>query len=202
MKLTLPGIDAQLKMAPPFRSKLLEIHKYKIKKAKRAAVMVLFYPDFSQQIKLVLILRSDYQGIHANQIGFPGGKPNNEDGNLLETALRETREEIGILESSVKIAGSLTSLYIPPSNFNVFPFVGFLNDTPQFVLQAKEVKAIIEVPLDSLISDKNIIHTTVAKYDSQFETVPAFKFNDYKVWGATAMILAELKTLIQGNLKK
>ena len=127
--LPLPAQVSQLKMLPPFRLELIEMSKDKMKRANRAGVMALFYPDKRQQTKLVLILRNTYNGVHSGQIGFPGGKFQPNDVSLEKTAIRETSEEIGIPEQSIEIIKQLTEVYIPPSNFYVQPFLGIIKDT-------------------------------------------------------------------------
>jgi len=122
-KLPLPAETSQFKMAPPFRLELLKKYKAAMKNAKQSAVLALFYPDLDMQTKLALILRKTYKGVHSAQIGFPGGKVEEEDENLEFTAVRETHEEIGVLPSHITVIKELTQVYIPPSNFNVQPFL-------------------------------------------------------------------------------
>ena len=193
----LPAEASQFKMVPPFRQELLKKQKEAIKKAKKAGVLALFYPDVNQQTTLVLILRKTYRGVHSAQVGFPGGKIEKQDHSLEATALRETYEEIGVPVHNVEVLRQLTEVYIPPSNFYVQPFIGISKITPIFVKQDDEVEAVIEVPLQHFFDERVIISKKVStSYKSDVE-VPAFKLNDYVVWGATAMILSEIKDLLK-----
>ncbi len=195
--LPLPAQVSQLKMSPPFRLELIEMSNDKMKRANRAGVMALFYPDKRQQTKLVLILRNTYNGVHSGQIGFPGGKFQPNDVSLEKTAIRETSEEIGIPEQSIEIIKQLTEVYIPPSNFYVQPFLGIIKDTPTFFKQDDEVEEIIEVLLNHLFNEVNVINTSVeTSYKVKVE-VPAYKLNGHIVWGATAMMLSEIKDLLK-----
>ncbi|AXT19589.1 NUDIX domain-containing protein [Flavobacteriaceae bacterium AU392] len=195
--LPLPGEVSQLKMSPPFRKKLLEEQKDKIKEAKRAGVIALFYPDNRELTKLVLILRKTYEGVHSAQIGFPGGKYENGDKTIKDTAIRETFEEIGVPITQIEIIKELTQVYIPPSNFYVQPFLGILKDSPEFIKQEDEVELIIEVNLDDLLDEKVVATKSVPTSYNKNIKVPTFTFNNYIVWGATAMILSEIKDLLK-----
>lgn len=135
-------------------------------------------------------------------MGFPGGKPELSDQNLEATAVRETWEEIGVLKDHIKLLFPLTELYIPPSNFIVFPFVGFTDATPDFKLQPSEVESIIEIPLNDVLDDSKRIFSLVSTSYGPKVNVPAFNFEGHIVWGATAMILMELIHLLNSILKK
>jgi len=199
-KLTLPAQISQFKMSPPFRLELIEMHKEKMKDASRAGVMALFYPDENQQTKLVLILRNTYNGVHSAQICFPGGKFEIQDVSLEKTAKRETSEEIGIPVENIEVLKQLTDVYIPPSNFYVQPFLGVLKKTPAFNKQDDEVEELIEVSLNHLFNDDNVIRTVVeTSYNIKVE-VPAYKLNGHIVWGATAMMLSEIKDLLKNAM--
>ena len=193
----LPAETSQFKMSPPFRRDLIKQYKERMKEAKRAGVMALFYPDNSKQTHLVLILRKTYKGVHSAQIGFPGGKYEDDDKTLEQTAIRETWEEIGVLSHQVKVVKQMTEVYIPPSNFYVQPFIGISHNTPNFIKQDDEVEAIIEVPLQHFLSEKQVITKTVSTSYSVDVEVSAFKLNNHVVWGATAMMLSEIKDLLK-----
>lgn len=193
----LPAQVSQFKMAPPLRLELLEKNKEAIKFAKRAGVLALFYPDVFQKTNLVLILRKSYEGVHSAQVGFPGGKLEPDDDSLEHAALRETYEEIGVPVHDIEVISALTEVYIPPSNFYVQPYLGFSNKTPRFIKDENEVEAIIEISLGHFIDDNMVISKRVStSYKVEVE-VPAFSLNGHVVWGATAMILSEIKDLLK-----
>jgi len=195
--LPLPGQISQLKMSPPYREKLMALQKDKIKDAKKAAVMALFYPNTANEASIILILRKTYKGVHSAQVGFPGGKAEQNDDSLKETALRETEEEIGVPISSIKVLKALTQVYIPPSNFYVHPFIGFCDKTPEFVKQDSEVESLLEIAVHDLLSETNVTSKKVStKYDLEVN-VPAYHLIGHLVWGATAMMLSEVKDLLK-----
>jgi len=193
----LPAESSHFKMVPPFRQKLLKKQQKAIKLAKYAAVLALFYPDNNQQTKLILILRKTYKGVHSAQVAFPGGKLDNQDKSLKETALREAFEEVGVPTDTVEIIKTLSQVYIPPSNFYVQPFIGITKKTPKFIKQDDEVEKLIEVDLDEFLDDKSVITKLVKTSYSVEVEVPAFNLNRYAVWGATAMMLSEVKDLLK-----
>ena len=184
--------DAHLKMAPLERVQYLQNYDYSAQNPKASAVLSLFYPK-NDLAHLLLIVRSSYPGVHSSQIAFPGGKKELEDLNLQETALREANEEVGISPTEIEIVKQWSDLYIPPSNFMVSAFMGISQQPQNFVLQPDEVSGIIELPVNDLLNDslvQNVRMTT--SYATDIE-VPAFVINDHIVWGATAMILSEIK---------
>jgi len=193
----LPAESSHFKMVPPFRQELLKKQQEAIKLAKYAAVLALFYPDNNQQTKLILILRKTYKGVHSAQVAFPGGKLDNQDKSLKETALREAFEEVGVPTDTVEIIKTLSQVYIPPSNFYVQPFIGITKKTPKFIKQDDEVEKLIEVDLDEFLDDKSVITKLVKTSYSVEVEVPAFNLNRYAVWGATAMMLSEVKDLLK-----
>ena len=195
-KLALPGEQAHLDMAPIER--IIELKRLAAarKTAREAAVLALFYPSPSNQTHFVLILRKTYKGVHSAQVGFPGGKRESSDRDFAETALRETEEEVGVPRSQVRLIKELTEVYIPPSNFVVKPYLGLTTSQPHFVLQEEEVEAIIEVPLSELMNDSVLVEQTLSTSYATNIRVPAFRLQQHTVWGATAMMLSELRQLL------
>ncbi|GGD35438.1 NUDIX hydrolase [Flavobacterium orientale] len=195
-KENLPATIAHAKMAPIGRMDILEKLTLEKNEPKRAAVMMLFYPK-DNETHLVLIVRNSYPGVHSSQIAFPGGKVEISDKDLQETALRETEEEIGVKKHQIEVVRAFTEIYIPPSNFLVSPFLGISQSNLEFVLQEDEVAGIIEFPLKDFL-DENIIVTRRLKTSYSIAIdVPAFLVKEHIVWGATAMMLSELKETIK-----
>ena len=184
----LPGHDSLSNMAPPSRIKLLKNKKI-LSDHKKAAVLMLFYPDNNNNTRMVLILRNKYNGVHSNQISFPGGKMEKEDENLELTALRETYEEIGVKSSSINVVNKLSSVYIPPSNFKVQPFVGFSENNLVFKADKKEVSAIITPLFEELINSKIVKSKVLVNGTTQL--VPSYLIDNQVLWGATAMMVYE-----------
>jgi len=197
----LPAETSQFKMVPPFRQELLKKHISEMKNAKKAGVLALFYPNKLNETTLVLILRKTYKGVHSAQIGFPGGKLEEEDTSLEAAAIRETYEEVGVPINDIEVFRELTEVYIPPSNFYVQPFIGICRVTPNFIRQESEVEDILEVPLTQFLMQKSVVKKPVStSYNVEVE-VPAFKLNGHIVWGATAMMLSEIKDLLHKVLE-
>lgn len=195
-KLPLPGVEAQHKLAPLIRIKEMEQLELNGKTSNEAGVMAVFYPDKDDRTHLVLILRKTYKGVHSNQVGFPGGRVEPLDRDLEHTALRETEEEVGIPQNDIEVVKKLTKLYIPPSDFWVHPYVGILDKTPRLVPQEEEVEEILEVDLEEFLNDKNLVKKKLSTSYAEEMEVPAFYLNGHIVWGATAMMLSELKDLL------
>jgi 8-oxo-dGTP pyrophosphatase MutT (NUDIX family) len=195
--LELPGESSQIKMSPPYRLELMERNKELMKLAKQAAVLALFYPNKHNETHLILILRKTYKGVHSAQVGFPGGKCEVEDVDLKTTALREAYEEVGVPMEDVEVLKRMTPMYIPPSNFTVHPFFGITKYTPNFIKQDEEVEDLIEVSLIHFLDDAVVIDTSVPTSYNLNVNVPAFQLNNHIVWGATAMMLSELKDLLK-----
>ncbi|SNR77536.1 8-oxo-dGTP pyrophosphatase MutT, NUDIX family [Maribacter sedimenticola] len=195
--LPLPGEASQYKMAPQGRVADLKQINLTQKNPRKAAVMALFYPSEEKKTNLLLILRKTYKGVHSNQVGFPGGKAERIDNGLLNTALRETHEEVGVEPKDVTVVKELSTIFIPPSNFMVQPYMGLYKEPKPFRKQDKEVETILEVPLLDFMDEKKIVTKKLTtSYASNIE-VPAFKLNGYIVWGATAMMLSEIKELLK-----
>jgi 8-oxo-dGTP pyrophosphatase MutT (NUDIX family) len=183
----LPGKPAQLLMAPTFRGSFPDQGKQI-----RAAVLALLYPT-GGEIHLVLMKRNEYDGPHSGQISFPGGAWEPNDETLEQTAIRETREELGV-EDGIEILGALTPLHIPVSNFMVSPFVGWIDNTPAFRPDRSEVQYVIEVSLRELLDPANSDSETLYHHNRPVEA-PFYRVGKDKIWGATAMILSEFLQL-------
>ncbi len=193
---TLLGDLAHEMMSPPERAELVKVMNFEAINPKKAAVMMLFYPK-NKKTHLVLIKRNSYKGVHSAQIAFPGGKVELYDLNFQETALRETEEEVGVLRHKIKVIRPFTEIYIPPSNFMVYPFLGFSEDELVFLPDPEEVAGIIELPLKDFLNEDFVVnHKMSTSYSVDIE-VPAFQIQNHVVWGATAMMLSELKETLK-----
>lgn len=191
----LPGQEAQEVMMPT----LSDSSRFSLeakKDARPGGVMILLYMK-EDQWYFPLIQRPDYDGVHSKQMSFPGGKMDADDGNLIDTALRETFEEVGIKANKIEVIGSISELYIIASNFNVLPVVGLLNEVPKFIADEREVDEIVEVKLEELIKDENQKVKPLTILQGITIQAPYYDLNDKVVWGATAMILSELKHILQ-----
>lgn len=195
-KENLIGEEAHQKMSPPERLAFVKENDISKLNPRKAAVLMLFYPK-KNQTHLVLIVRNEYPGVHSSQIGFPGGKVEAFDVNMEATALRETYEEIGICPEQISIVKAFSELYIPPSNFTVIPFLGYSHDELIFKPDPREVFGIIELSLIDFLDENNF--TTQIMETSYMKEVelPVFKFGDKIVWGATGMMLSELKEVLK-----
>lgn len=194
-KIPLPGEDAHRKLSPPERSELIRNINFDVVKPNRAAVMIVVYPR-ATQCSIALIKRTCYVGVHAAQIALPGGKLNHGE-STLAAALRETYEEIGIPQCQIKVIRELSALYIPPSNFLVSPFLGYVEQTPDFLLNGLEVAQLIELSVADLLNDLHLKTPLIDTSYSKSVKVPAFVIKHHTIWGATAMILNELKQVLQ-----
>ena len=183
----LPGEPAQLKMAPTYRGSFTDE-----KNPVQAAVLVLFYPG-QGNTKLVFIKRNEYDGPHSAQVSFPGGAREAGDRSLADTALRETREEVGIM-GGIEILGPLTPLHIPVSNFMVYPYAGWMEEAPVFHPDPAEVQYLIEAPLAGLM-DPGSIGSENLYHHGQTIVAPFYRVGKEKIWGATAMMLSEVLQL-------
>lgn len=191
----LPGNKAHEIMSPSFRPK----NENKTP-PKKSSVLILLYPK-DNNIYTVLIKRGEDGGVHSGQIALPGGRYEEEDNNLIQTAIRETYEEIGVLPEKVHVLGKLTSLYVSPSNYCVLPVVGILKEAPKYSPNPREVQEVIEISITELFNPQNLKEKNIKLNNSFQIKAPCFEINKHQVWGATAMILNELKEiLIRGKI--
>ncbi len=188
-----PGLKAQLKMVTyprPGHKTYREVEDSCIK----AGVLVLLYP-WKRQLHLVLTQRPSHIGLHQAQISFPGGRQEDKE-SLEQAALREAHEELRIPVESIRILGELTPLYIPPTNYCIYPVVAATGKRPDFQPSEDEVAEIIEVPLDHLLNSQCMRREVWIVRGLKVE-VPFYLFREHKIWGATAMVLAELLDLVK-----
>jgi 8-oxo-dGTP pyrophosphatase MutT (NUDIX family) len=192
LTLPLPGAEAHDRMASNSRWRLTVKPN---DRTRRSAVLILFYP-YQDSIWLPLILRPQYDGVHAGQMAFPGGRYERTDRDLIQTALREAQEEIGIRVTDVTVLGPLTELFIPPSNFYVLPVVGVMTRKPDFYPDPREVDQVIEVPLTALTDTTNVGRMDMTVRGVAVDA-PFYQIQDFRVWGATAMMISELLMVMQ-----
>ncbi|MHB9142869.1 MAG: NUDIX hydrolase [Paludibacter sp.] len=196
-QLPLPGVSSHLKMASLNRAQELIDKKDQVLNAKKSAVLILFFQD-EDILKMIVIRRSNYVGIHAGQIAFPGGRYEEEDINVETTALREIQEEIGIPKDKIEILGRLTDIYVPPSNFLISVFAGYLNEKPTYKIEEREVAEVIEIPLadffrPDIIKQKDFY---VAKV-KVVTNAPYYDTSNASIWGASAMVISELLDILK-----
>lgn len=191
LKETLPGEEAQYLMAPMGRGRTADYDESRFRKS---AVMVLLCAD-EGKLFIPLTQRFAYEGLHSGQVSFPGGKFEQHDESLVHTALRECEEEIGI--SDVEVLGLLTPLYIPVSNFLVQPVVGFYGRPVVMAPHEREVQRIVKLYIDDLLNEAIVKEGDVDIAKGLKRKAPYFEIEGLKVWGATAMILSELKVLLK-----
>jgi 8-oxo-dGTP pyrophosphatase MutT (NUDIX family) len=192
---SLPGEEVQFQMAPITRQRITKTLTEQYQPVK-SAVLILLFP-VEKNIHTLFIQRTEYNGVHSAQVAFPGGKFDETDIDLEQTALREAHEEIGINPKQVKIIGKLTDVYITPSNYLVSPFIGFLNAIPKLVMNTHEVQQIITTDLFHLNnvkirSEKIITHSNGDKIKT-----PYYEIEGLTVWGATAMMISELNVVAE-----
>ncbi|MCK9303848.1 MAG: CoA pyrophosphatase [Bacteroidales bacterium] len=199
----LPGKDAHLRMAPLHRVRDIKEMDLIPAGAVASAVLIVLIPsaekchsDSLLHSSLVVIRRNSYNGVHSGQISFPGGKYEPCDKDLIETACREAGEELGIREADVNILGLMTPLYVPPSNFVIYPVLSVAKKKIRFTPDPREVCGYSIIPLASMdpaLSKK--VDISVGNNSSDIDIypqVPAYTHEDYVIWGATAMIISEL----------
>jgi 8-oxo-dGTP pyrophosphatase MutT (NUDIX family) len=200
LQLPLPGISSHLKMAPPHRAQEIVNHLDNSENAKKSAVLILFFCEVDV-LKMIVIRRSVYVGIHSGQIAFPGGRYEEEDKEVRTTALREIEEEIGIPENKIEIIGRLTDIYVPPSNFLISVFVGYLSEKPVYKIDEREVDEVIEIPFaefykPDLIKEKSFFVNSIKAADN----APYFDVTNAEIWGASAMVMSELIDMLTDNI--
>lgn len=194
LELELPGAKAHdLLRATPVGTLL---PKFEHKVAPRpGSVLILLYPE-SNKIVFPLIKRPDYSGAHSGQISFPGGKAEPGE-SYLETALRETQEEIGVNQHEVQVIGQLSNFFVIPSNFMVTPVIGVVQTAPSLVPDFHEVEKILHGTLEDVLPE-NAIKTKEILAAGRYQMMaPHFEIEGEVVWGATAMMLNEFRWVLK-----
>jgi 8-oxo-dGTP pyrophosphatase MutT (NUDIX family) len=188
----LPGHEEIVQKMSPNR---LRLKAEPNESTRRSAVLLMCYPK-GEEVFLPLILRPQYDGVHGGQMAFPGGRVEFKDKDIQATALREAQEEIGIKASDVKVISNLTELFIPPSNMYCQPVLGYMSYRPDFYPDEREVAGIFEVAISEILDPTIVQIRTVEARGYKFET-PCFVIQEQVVWGATALMIAELVEILR-----
>jgi len=197
LKKPLPGLEFQMRMSSMARIRELFRDIQQTDPIKSGVLILVFPSPAAKEAQIVLIQRPVYEGVHSGQIALPGGRFEEHDENLVMTALREAQEETGIDPSMVNVLGTLTELYIPPSNFIVTPVVGYAREELLFRRDPEEVDEIIILKIKDLVDDRAIILREFTVNSGLRIEAPCFDINGHCIWGATAMILSEFKEIIR-----
>ena len=190
----LPGTQAQQDLTPvPRQLAPLE----NTPPVRKGGVLILLYQGVGG-MSFPVTLRSQRVLHHKGQISLPGGLQEVGDASLVDTALRETQEEIGIGPSHIRLLGRLTPVYVASSNSNVYPYVGFYATVPDFSLNPDEVAEIIEMSFNTLL-DPTHREEEYRQIKDRRVKVPFIWLGEHKIWGATAMILGEFATILSST---
>ncbi len=195
LELPLPGQSSQMKMVPEARRREIE-QRSDHSHARKAAVLICFFPDEKDDIRLVLIRRNEYEDVHSGQISFPGGRNEESDPDMIYTALREAEEETNIMINQVEVLGEITPVYIPPSNFIVNAVIGWTAEIPTLIPDPSEVSEILTLSVEELTDLANLQHRNIPHREFKLIDVPCFYIQGHIIWGATAMILMEVVDII------
>lgn len=190
LKKPLPGFEAHIKMIPGKRDYQFEAGNYK-----KSAVNIILFP-FENSIRFILTKRKNGLSHHSGQISLPGGKKDEDDTSLWETCKRETIEETGIMIKDKNYIGNLSNLLIPVSNFDVLPFMSFIDKAPTLPNSNNEVEKFFKIDLFNFFSKKNIFEKKM-NFNGHNIVVPYYKLDSEIVWGATAMILSEFNYILK-----
>lgn len=203
----LPGKSAHLKMAPEHRIASLSVEIAPPECAVESAVLVIMFPQKRENPpmdphiqplmdwEVLLIERSKYDGVHSGEIAFPGGKREKWDKDFIDTACREANEEMAIKNKDLTIFGLLSRLYVPPSNHTIYPVLACACWNTELIPREREVIGYKKIPIrffDPGLSKVCTIETS----RGDIVRAPAFIYEDYMIWGATAMILSELYQVV------
>ncbi len=185
----LPGLKAQLKMSA--RKDVDELTTYFNGTNSRICAVTLLIYRQEHKLYIPFIQRPKYDGVHGGQIALPGGGIENTDADILDTALRETKEEIGVMLTRSHVIGELSKVYIPPSNSIVTPFIALHEGLPEFIPDHHEVENMVYAPIDELLNNSNQTYKSISLSEGHKIKVPCYDINGHIIWGATAMIVSE-----------
>lgn len=192
----LPGLPAQMKMVPGDRKQEVKVPD----NARKAAVMLLLYPH-EEKIYIPFIKRVEDGRVHGGQISFPGGSHDEADPDFRYTALREVKEEIGVIPEKIEVLGPISPIYIPPSNFIVETYVGTLIQRPTFVPEPEEVADIVEIEVAEFLKEENVGIHRVDVFGGNFIDAPGYTpYGANLIWGGTSMIISEFVEIIKDVL--
>ncbi|MDP6606223.1 MAG: CoA pyrophosphatase [Dehalococcoidia bacterium] len=161
-----------------------------------AAVMLLLYEQDGRE-HILFQQRTDEVEHHKGEISLPGGRRDHGDGSLIETALRETDEEIGVVRDHIEVFGSLDEIATRSSNYVIAPFAGAITaggDYP-FRMARREVKELLVVPLDTLRGEANV-QWVVREEGGDAAAEREFMYGEHCIWGATARIVGQYLDLL------
>lgn len=187
----LPGPLAQLRMAPAGRS-LAPAPGVTPKPA--AVLLALVWHEGT--LHILLTQRSARLHCHKGEISFPGGIFDCKDGDISQTALRETEEELGVPRQTFTLIGSLTPLYVPPSEALITPYVAWVETLPVLQPNPDEVDRVLLVPLSTFWKPETH-HEITFEVNGRPVSAPSYRYNGAVIWGATAMMLSELLTVLE-----
>jgi len=191
----LPGEKAHVSMYPSRSASSTALKT--AQNVRLSAVAIVLY-DTSEGLETLVIQRQQYDGTHSGQISFPGGKWEESDPSAAFTALRECQEEIGIIPDELQMVGKLTNVFVPVSSFLIEPYVFYWPEPhTRFLLSEREVAAVHRLPV-RLLTDESIELIDIEISGGQtLVNIPHFGIGTIKIWGATALILNELREVLK-----
>jgi 8-oxo-dGTP pyrophosphatase MutT (NUDIX family) len=166
----------------------------------QSGVLMLIFP-YRGKIHTCLIRRPSTMRNHGGQIAFPGGRYEPADTDLIQTALRESFEEIGTDKDQIEIIGALSPIYIQVSNFKIYPFIGWCDKLPDFKTDKSEVDELFKIPVETIFHPTTFQTKSVITARGTFEA-PGFYIEPLFIWGATAMVLSEFKEVYRSAMER
>ncbi|MGY5143249.1 MAG: NUDIX hydrolase [Candidatus Nitrosopumilus sp. bin_32a] len=177
--------DLKSNLSTPINSKIKTDGKYRL-----ASVLVVIY---GKEPIIVMTEKPKHMKFHAGEISFPGGKLDSDDSDLLETALRETSEEIGLTISKEQVIGQLDPVITLNSGFLILPFISLVDEIPPLSANA-EVEKIFHIPLEPFLKtkakDPDPSHNLI-------QEMYTFEYQNQIVWGASARILKQIRDCLK-----